>query len=116
MRDHDVAGLAAGELERAKRELRVSLALARPDSPARVLEDYLEETGGARAGSPWRPKVQGPENRCLPARCPGVAGRRGWDRDYIGGPRGAGVAGPAVGAAAAGDDHGRDDRGRTRAT
>jgi len=36
MRDHDVAGLTAGELERAKRELRASLALARPDSPARV--------------------------------------------------------------------------------
>jgi hypothetical protein len=36
MRDHDVAGLTPGELERAKRELRVSLALARPDSPARV--------------------------------------------------------------------------------
>ena len=36
VRDHDVRGLPAGELERADRELRASLALARPDSPARV--------------------------------------------------------------------------------
>ena len=28
--------LAPGQLERARRELRASLALARPDSPARV--------------------------------------------------------------------------------
>jgi hypothetical protein len=33
---HDVRGLAAGELERAGRELRASLALSRPGSPARV--------------------------------------------------------------------------------
>jgi hypothetical protein len=31
-----VSGLTAGELERARRELRASLALVRPDSPARV--------------------------------------------------------------------------------
>lgn len=36
MRDHDVSGLTAGELERARRELRASLALVRPGSPARV--------------------------------------------------------------------------------
>jgi hypothetical protein len=36
MRDHDVARLTAGELDRARRELAASLALARPDSPARV--------------------------------------------------------------------------------
>jgi len=35
-RPHDVRGLTAGELERTRRELRASLALARPDSPARV--------------------------------------------------------------------------------
>ena len=34
-RPHDVTGLTAGELERARRELQSSLALARPDSPAR---------------------------------------------------------------------------------
>ena len=35
-RPHDVTGLTAGELERARRELQASLALARPDSPACV--------------------------------------------------------------------------------
>ena len=34
MRDHDVTALT--ELERARRELAASLALVRPDSPARV--------------------------------------------------------------------------------
>ncbi len=36
MRDHDVKALTASELDRARRELQASLALARPDSPARV--------------------------------------------------------------------------------
>jgi hypothetical protein len=36
MRDHDVTGLTAGELERARRDLAASLAMVRPDSPARV--------------------------------------------------------------------------------
>jgi hypothetical protein len=36
MRDHDVRGLTAGELERARRELAASLTLARPDSPIRA--------------------------------------------------------------------------------
>ena len=36
MRDHDVTLLTARELQRARRELVASLALARPDSPARV--------------------------------------------------------------------------------
>lgn len=35
-RPHDVRGLTAGELERTRRELRASLALARADSPAQV--------------------------------------------------------------------------------
>jgi hypothetical protein len=34
-RPYDVTGLTAGELERARRELQASLALARPESPAR---------------------------------------------------------------------------------
>jgi hypothetical protein len=34
-RDHDVSGLTAAELERARRDLRVSLALAMPGSPVR---------------------------------------------------------------------------------
>ena len=36
MRDHDVSELTARELERAKRDLRVSLSLTTPDSPVRV--------------------------------------------------------------------------------
>lgn len=36
IRPHDVKGLTAGELDRAKRELHANLALVRPDSPARV--------------------------------------------------------------------------------
>ncbi len=36
MRDHDVTGLTAGELARARRGLLANLALVRPDSPARV--------------------------------------------------------------------------------
>ena len=35
-RSPDVTGLTQGELERTRRELAASLALARPDSPARV--------------------------------------------------------------------------------
>jgi hypothetical protein len=34
-RRHDVSGLTASELERTRRELQASLALARADSPAR---------------------------------------------------------------------------------
>lgn len=36
MRDHDVSGQTADQLVRARRELAASLALVRPDSPARV--------------------------------------------------------------------------------
>ena len=36
MRDHNVTALTAPELERARRELAASLALARPDSPVNV--------------------------------------------------------------------------------
>jgi len=35
-RQYDAAGLTPGQLERTRRELAASLALARPDSPARV--------------------------------------------------------------------------------
>jgi hypothetical protein len=34
-RIHDVSGLTVGELERAKRDLQISLSLAWPDSPVR---------------------------------------------------------------------------------
>src|SRR5216684_41239 len=60
IRPHDVRDLTAGELERARRELRASLALVRPDSPARVpiqahmsaIETELAEraAGGATVG------------------------------------------------------------------
>jgi hypothetical protein len=53
-RPHDVTGPTVGELERARRELQASLALARPDSPARVpilarltaVDTELAERGG----------------------------------------------------------------------
>ena len=35
-RVHDVSGLTVGELQRARRDLEVSLALAFPGSPVRV--------------------------------------------------------------------------------
>jgi LmbE family N-acetylglucosaminyl deacetylase len=35
-RDHDVSGMTSPELERARRDLQVSLALAFPGSPVRV--------------------------------------------------------------------------------
>lgn len=42
MRDHDVRSLTTPELDRARRELAASLALARPGSPVRVpAEAYL---------------------------------------------------------------------------
>jgi hypothetical protein len=36
VRDHDVTTLTAAELDRARRELAASLALARPGSPVRA--------------------------------------------------------------------------------
>jgi hypothetical protein len=36
MRTHDVGSMSASELQRARRELAASLALARPDSPIRA--------------------------------------------------------------------------------
>jgi hypothetical protein len=36
MRAHDVTALTARDLERTRRELTASLALTRPDSPART--------------------------------------------------------------------------------
>jgi hypothetical protein len=36
VREHDVTALTTRELDRARRELAASLALARPGSPARV--------------------------------------------------------------------------------
>jgi len=64
IRSHDVAGLTAGELERARRELRAGLALVRPDSPARVPilahigaidTELAERTAGQPHGLPGSP-------------------------------------------------------------
>ena len=60
-RPHDVTGLTAGELEQARRELQASLALARPDSPARVpilarLSAVNAELA-ARGGQGWAVRV-----------------------------------------------------------
>lgn len=56
-RDHDVRGLTAGELERARRDLRVSLALVHPDSAMRVpiqaqMAAIDAELAGRMAGRP----------------------------------------------------------------
>ena len=55
-RPHDVSRLTAAQLERAKRDLEVSLALAFPGSPVRVsimaemtaIDAELAQRGGAR--------------------------------------------------------------------
>jgi hypothetical protein len=36
MRDHDVSELTTGQLQRARRDLEVAMALCRPGSPVRV--------------------------------------------------------------------------------
>jgi hypothetical protein len=61
MRDHDVSTLTARELERARRDLAASLALARPDSPTRVpimarmaaVDAKLAELAGACPPHDW---------------------------------------------------------------
>jgi hypothetical protein len=55
-RPHDVSGLTAAQLERARRDLEISLALAFPGSPVRVtiqaemtaIDAELAERGDAR--------------------------------------------------------------------
>ena len=59
-RRYDASGLTAGELDRTRRELAASLALARPDSPARVpilahlaaIDAELAARPGAGPGGP----------------------------------------------------------------
>ena len=46
-RDHDVSGLTAAQLQRARRDLQVSLALAFPGSPVR--EPILAQMGAIDA-------------------------------------------------------------------
>jgi hypothetical protein len=59
-RPHDVSGLTAGELERARRDLQVSLSLAFPGSPVRVpilaqLNAVNMEIAARDTGAPARP-------------------------------------------------------------
>lgn len=56
-RSHDVSGLTDTELERTRRDLQASLALARPGSTARVamlahLSAVESELSGRSAGRP----------------------------------------------------------------
>ncbi len=72
-RSHDVSGLTAAELERTKRDLQVSLALARPGSAACVpilahLSAIDAELAGRSAGCPASGKPSS-----LGARTPGGA-------------------------------------------
>ena len=58
MREHDVSRLTAGELERTRRELAASLALARPGSPIRApIEAHISAIDtelAERASAPLR--------------------------------------------------------------
>jgi hypothetical protein len=64
MREHDVTGLTAAELEAARRELAASLALTRPGSPVRArmaaIDAELAERAAARPGLPGTPRTQPP--------------------------------------------------------
>jgi len=51
VREHDVSRLTAGELERTRRELAASLALAWPDSPIRApIEAHITAIDAELAG------------------------------------------------------------------
>ena len=67
-RGHDVSQLTTAALERARRELRASLALARPGSAASVpisahLSAIDTELAARPAGSDASGKLPGPDNR-----------------------------------------------------
>lgn len=67
-RSHDVSGLTDAELERARRELRASLALARPGSAASVpilarLSAIDTELTGRSAGCGASGQPPGPGSR-----------------------------------------------------
>jgi hypothetical protein len=59
-RSHDVSGLTAGELERVKRDLRVSLSLAWPGFPVR--EPILAHMSAIDAELAERTKIR-PEDQ-----------------------------------------------------
>ena len=68
MREHDVTALTTAELEDSRRELAVSLALARPGSPVLVpirarmaaIDAKLAGRAAARPGLPGSPRAQPP--------------------------------------------------------
>jgi hypothetical protein len=70
-RPHDVSGLTDAELERARRDLQVSLALAFPGSPVRA--PILAEMTAIDAELAARPAVKG-------GRCPTRAPTGAWPR------------------------------------
>jgi hypothetical protein len=65
-RPHDVSSLTAAQLERAKRDLEISLALAFPGSPVRV--SIMEEMTAIDAELAKRPARRDDDAR--PARLP----------------------------------------------
>ncbi|MGO8892020.1 MAG: hypothetical protein ACLQB1_20330 [Streptosporangiaceae bacterium] len=58
MRDHDVTSMTAAELDRARRDLQVSLALAMPGSPVAV--PILARMAAIDAEPATRPGATGP--------------------------------------------------------
>lgn len=59
-RAHDVSAMTSAELERARRDLEVSLALAFPGSPMRI--PILAEMAAIDVELDWRRRVDGPES------------------------------------------------------
>ena len=54
-REHDVSSLSDSELQRARRDLAISLALARPDSPIRApVLAHIDAIDTERAGRVYR--------------------------------------------------------------
>jgi hypothetical protein len=54
-RVHDVSGMTAGELERARRDLQVSLSLAWPGSPVAVpIRSHMDAIEAELAGRGYR--------------------------------------------------------------
>ena len=68
MREHDVTALTARDMERARRELAASLALTRPDSPARTpILAYLTAIDIERTRAPRAPR-RSPDRMTSPPR------------------------------------------------
>jgi hypothetical protein len=73
VRDHDVSRLTADELERARRELAASLALARPGSPIRApIEAHMAAIDAELAERARRPA---PTDRAVRSGRCGMSGK-----------------------------------------